>query len=396
MSVARSGTAQRSQVGQYVPDERGLEAADPRHEPLLTQIMAASSASRVSDDGRLVLFYSSATNLSLGSPPRGGAYLRDRLTRTTQLISFAGAAQDCAPTAMTGDGRFATFVCNGINAYWRELPSGSLARIFDSAGPDARPDDIGGDGRFITLSTSAAILPIDTNGRHDVYLFDRAERKFQLISVNRFGGTGWGYSDQSTISGDGRYVSFISFAATLVPTDRNHTFDAFIRDRLLKTTQLVSVSTAGRQADAASHRPFIGDDGSVVFMSDATTLIQQDTTYYTNIYVRTDATQAAPAEFTLQPREVAFGSVAVGSTSPSHTLTVTNTGVNAFQIDWIGLAGTDAADFQRTRQCPGVEPGQNCTVTVVFAPLSTGAKAARLVVSANGVRKSTALSGMAQ
>ena len=70
----------------------------------------------------------------------------------------------------------------------------------------------------------------------------------RLVSINRFG-TGAGNSGSSgrtTISADGRFVAFSSFASDLVANDTNGaTSDVFVRDLQLGTTALVSVNRFG-------------------------------------------------------------------------------------------------------------------------------------------------------
>ena len=75
---------------------------------------------------------------------------------------------------------------------------------------------------------------------------------------------------------------------------------------------------------------------------------------------------------------------------------VSNGGTSALTIQSVALTGTNPGQFKRTRKCPAtLAAGATCSVEVVFAPTSPGAKSAKLVVStgAGGVSKSVALSG---
>ena len=70
-----------------------------------------------------------------------------------------------------------------------------------------------------------------------------------------------------SISADGRFVAFASYASNLVAGDTNGTDDVFVRDRKQGTTELVSVSSAGEQANAGTYRapdPSISADGRFV------------------------------------------------------------------------------------------------------------------------------------
>src|SRR5918997_7019942 len=74
----------------------------------------------------------------------------------------------------------------------------------------------------------------------------------ELISLSTEGVQGDQDSEVPSISSDGRFVAFASFAENLVPGDTNLTADIFVRDRVLGTTERVSVSSRGAQADGTS------------------------------------------------------------------------------------------------------------------------------------------------
>ncbi len=58
-----------------------------------------------------------------------------------------------------------------------------------------------------------------------------------------------------SVSGDGRYVAFISGASSLVANDTNQAGDVFVRDRFEGVTTRVSVSSSGVQANSQSYEP---------------------------------------------------------------------------------------------------------------------------------------------
>ena len=68
------------------------------------------------------------------------------------------------------------------------------------------------------------------------------------------------------LSSDGRWVAFTSPASNLVPGDTNGISDVFVRDNWTKTVALVSVSTAGDQADNFDQLQDIAD--KIIAMSD--------------------------------------------------------------------------------------------------------------------------------
>ena len=107
------------------------------------------------------------------------------------------------------------------------------------------------------------------------------------ISVNSSGEEGNGLSYKASSSNDGRYVVFESEATNLVDDDTNNVKDIFIRDTKENTTQRVSVGTDGVQGDGASLNAMISDDGLfVVFQSSASNLVGGDTNGFDDIFVR--------------------------------------------------------------------------------------------------------------
>ncbi|MEU4690519.1 hypothetical protein [Actinoplanes sp. NPDC023714] len=144
------------------------------------------------------------------------------------------------------------------------------------------------DGRFILFESFATnLVPGDTNGEMDVFVRDRQAGTTERVSVATGGGQGDGMAHMSAISGDGRFVAFSSAAANLVPGDTNGVTDVFLRDRQAGTTERISLSSGGEQAGADSTHPSVSDDGNrVVFLSEATDLVDADTNTARDVFVR--------------------------------------------------------------------------------------------------------------
>ncbi|MEN8172930.1 MAG: hypothetical protein ABFS03_08615, partial [Chloroflexota bacterium] len=97
--------------------------------------------------------------------------------------------------------------------------------------------------------------------------------RVQLVSISSSGTTGNRAASQASISGDGRFVAFISEANNLSPNDSNGSADVFVHDRLYGTTELVSISSSGMQANAEVTFARISLDGRfVIFESPASNL----------------------------------------------------------------------------------------------------------------------------
>src|SRR6266571_3182 len=191
----------------------------------------------ISTNGQFVAFISAATNLVANV---GGTselvYLHDRATRSTTLVSRSSAGAlpnaDCTDVRISGDGRFVVFV-----------------------------------------SAASNLIPNDNNSRSDVFFYDRNFGQLELISQTS-GGVGNSYSDSPALSDDGRYVVFASDASDLVSGDNNSARDIFLRDRQLSVTTRVNVSSLGAQANNTSDLPNISGDGRyITFLSAADNLV---------------------------------------------------------------------------------------------------------------------------
>jgi len=87
------------------------------------------------------------------------------------------------------------------------------------------------------------------------------------VSVNSDGTQGNNHSYIPSISGDGRYVAYLSIANNLVSGDTNKSTDVFVHDTLQGTTKRVSVASNGTQSNGYSHLPSISASGRYVAYS---------------------------------------------------------------------------------------------------------------------------------
>ncbi len=144
-------------------------------------------------------------------------------------------------------------------------------------------------GRYVAFSSEATnLVPGDTNNASDVFVRDRGTGTTERVSVSSHGSQGDEESFGTSITPDGRYVAFASRATGLVPGDTNGQTDAFLHDRDTGTTVRVSVATGGGQGNSESTFPVVSADGQhVAFRSWATDLVPGDTTAEANdIFVR--------------------------------------------------------------------------------------------------------------
>lgn len=184
-------------------------------------------------------------------------------------------------------------VCAGATATGRAAPQLSPSRRFSVDQANAQVPQgsywpaLTPDAKYVAFMSYAALVPADTNGVGDVYLCDLpANSPPQLISVGLAGGAGAFESrDDIELSADGRFVAFWSAANDLVAGDLNFAPDAFVRDRVLGTTQLCSVATSGAQGHAL--KLALSQDGRfVVFSSTSSVLAPPDSNGVCDVFVR--------------------------------------------------------------------------------------------------------------
>jgi Tol biopolymer transport system component len=271
-----------------------------------------SSASDISATGRFVVFSSVATDL-VRNDVNGyeDLFVHDRVTGTTRLVSVRSnevqanaSVGNIDPGSISADGRFITFGSTASNlvkddgnavsdVFVRDRVAGTTTRVSMSSTGDegngaSRDPAISGDGTLVTFSSDATnLFGSDTNAERDIFVRNRNRGTTRRISVSSTDEEADGFSSYASISADGRYVVFDSFAENLVADDTNDATDVFIRDRKRRTTVRVSLTNAGDEGDSSSEYPFLASNGRfVAFQSGATNLVGNDTNATTDIYVR--------------------------------------------------------------------------------------------------------------
>jgi len=275
-----------------------------------------SDRATISADGRYVAFHSNATNL-VENDTNGQAdvFVHDRLTGETirASVSSAGlqanAASDTA--TLSANGRYVAFQSDATNLvlgdtntlkdiFMHDNQTGETIRVNLSTegdqtlgGGSDRPT-LSADGRYVAFQSDATNLVLgDTNALKDIFVHDNQTGETIRVNVSNAGDqTLGGVSEKAVISGDGRYVGFHSDAANLVSNDTNGLRDIFVRDNLTNQTKRVNISSAGDQAAGGiSEYPAISANGRyMVWQSDATNLVSNDTNGLRDIFVHDGTT----------------------------------------------------------------------------------------------------------
>jgi Tol biopolymer transport system component len=200
-----------------------------------------------------------------------------------RIVVFASFASTLVP----GDTNASTDV------FVRDRATGETTRVsVDSAGVQGDSGSyypaVSADGRFVAFQSDATnLVPGDTNGHMDVFVRDRLLGTTELVSLSTAGVHGGDLSGHASISGDGRWVTYYSYSSNLVPGDTNANADVFLRDRLNGVTSRISVSSNGVQGDGFSTEPTISPDGRfIVFASNSTTLTPGEADFVEDIFIR--------------------------------------------------------------------------------------------------------------
>jgi len=235
----------------------------------------------ISDDGRYVVFASSALNSG------GSNVLFRKDMNSGELLTMSEPPSDGPvratfyEAAMSGDGRFIVFWTrspgNGGSLYFRDMtaakpeliPTGNFPSL-----PALEPNSvaISADGRYIAY---AAAFSSPSGGAHPqpgVFVKDRETGELRTISAPSSGEPANGQSQGASISADGRYAVFASSATNLVPEQTcpsisSYCTNVFLKDLETGETRLLSKTETGASMNNAGS-PVISRDGrSVTFVT---------------------------------------------------------------------------------------------------------------------------------
>jgi hypothetical protein len=121
----------------------------------------------------------------------------------------------------------------------------------------------------IAVSLSSPVAPgptptITTTAATTTIVNDDVAPATRRVSVTSDGTQGNSSSQNPSISADGRYVAFESYASNLVSGNTIDTRDIFVKDLQTGTTQRISVASDGTQGNRDSDNPSISADGRYV------------------------------------------------------------------------------------------------------------------------------------
>jgi Tol biopolymer transport system component len=263
----------------------------------------------ISEDGRLVAFTSSATNLVAGDTNQvSDVFVHNRGTGTTTRVSVSALGREANGAsfmpAISPDGGYVVFVSAAENLtggsalpdryldVFRKRLNGSVTKVSKPStgvanGPSKNPV-VSRNGTFVAFRTGASNLlssGVPTSGPANILLWE-SPGTITLASRNTAGTKSGSTDDRPAISADGRHVAFVS-DQRLVSGDANGYPDIFVHDRTTLTTIRASEGTNATEADAGSDDVAISPDGRyVAFDTGATNLVPGDTNGDQDVFVR--------------------------------------------------------------------------------------------------------------
>jgi hypothetical protein len=298
----------------------------------------------ISDDGRYVAFISGARNLVAGYPnvSTSQLFVRDMQAAQTILVSHAAglpsqpgnaSISQFQPISMSGNGRFIVWTSaandylpsfgisdtnNATDVFYFDLQLGVFNIGVASTGGTGfvtgngasfngliSADSNQSPPSIVFASNATNISAADTTSFTDIYCY-KGESVARLVSIAANGPTANAASlDYATISRNGRFVGFTSFASNLVDgisEPNSTTRDVFLRDLQTNTTRYVSLNNTGAPSATADGAVIpapataqnnnlylnrtISDDGRYVAFATSEALSIRDNVGTSDLYVR--------------------------------------------------------------------------------------------------------------
>jgi Tol biopolymer transport system component len=237
--------------------------------------LLASEFPCVSAHGRWVVFRSGSVLAPGDSNAVYDVYAHDTATGETRVLSDADAAGPLNSNAsfdacsFSADERYCAFP-SGPAIYVEDL----VARTTRSITISGFNPTISADGNHVAFVSPLALVPGDTTRTRDVYVCDLRSGALVRASLSTSGAEADGDCLAPSLSGDGRWVTFTSYATNLAPMPTTLR-QIFVRDRDAdgngvfdepgtSATILVSTLADGRPSPGHTLSPTISAGGRFV------------------------------------------------------------------------------------------------------------------------------------
>jgi Tol biopolymer transport system component len=302
-----------------------------------------------------------------GGEQANGASITPSFSADGRCVAFASSANNLLPPPAVVDlrKRLAIYVeCDGVVTCRASVNSqGDLANDISFL------PALNANGTIVAFKSNATnLVPDDTNQAADVFVHNCETGETVRASVGDQGQQGNDAAIPPSISGEGRFVAFGSFASNLIfginPFGNSQ---VYVRDLQEETTELISTSPQGRPGNGGvpDIPPSISLDGAwVAFDSLATNLVPGDHQMYLDVYIRANV-PVGPTVPT--PTKTPLGGTPTNTPTGS-TPTATNTGPTATATATGPTATPTATNTGATATATATNTGPTATATVTATP----------------------------
>jgi Tol biopolymer transport system component len=273
-----AGTTTRLSV-----NDQGDEADGPSERPA------------ISADGKWVAFISDARNLVSGDGPATDVFVAAVQSRAVELASVGATGTPANDGSewprLSADGRYVVYQSYADNlvpgdtntwpdVFLRDRTAQSTERVAEGAVVPAISAD-GGTVAFLSYLDN--LVPGDTNGESDVFAVNRSTGAVTWVSVDTNGIAANDDSFGPSLSGDGRFVTFMSRATNLDPIDTDSDWSVYVRDTVTGSTRFVARRADGTREPGRAFSSDVSADGNIVVVTkeDPVVLPNQEWQVYT-------------------------------------------------------------------------------------------------------------------
>lgn len=276
-------------------------------------VAACSFNHAISDDGLYVAFEASSNAPTTTASRVGNIFRFNMPSGPTDRVNTNAfvpptPAEEINTLAISPDGRFIAFVGNtngtaGTTSAvfrWDGLSGTTILISSDMTGnvPANSVCDspaIDPTGRYVAFLSSAPNLVTNAPlGGFHLYLRDTVANLTTVLDADTNGVASSSVSPAAIarLNGDGNFAAYDSLDGGLVPNDRNHDVDVFVRDVAAGTNILISARDPALASDSPNSssmlypRGISADGPRIVFSSDADNLVSADTNGFRDVFVR--------------------------------------------------------------------------------------------------------------
>ena len=270
---------------------------------------------KVSNNGRYVLFESTATNMTPDDTNgETDVFLYDHQTQNLRLVSIDGfgtqASTDCRLGSVTDSGRYVTFSSSTSNwgnlsgvtqVYRKDLITGDLIAVSlndqgEYANDTAVPTSMDAQGNLVAFESSATNLAPGTQtfGRKQAYVRNIHTGTVELVTRQLDGNGSSGGILQAHLSVDGNWMTYSEMVALPGSQGSSLTAAVFRRNLATGVPQLVSLDENGQHLTEHALAMDVDPSGRWILLTTVQSLSPFDNNQHPDLYVVDALQQEAP------------------------------------------------------------------------------------------------------